>query len=385
MGSESSVYRYLQKHLDKMPVSFPATQSGSELRMLQHFYTPEEARVATLLPPLRLEPLDRIYRRSVRKGWPYSREELQKILDRMLVKGTLLAYSASYKELHYKNAGFTAGGTYDFQVNRFTREIQEDHEKYVQDAFAKVEVGVKRVPQLRTVPVEKSLAQPARVPLHSYDNVRYLVEKAPGPLAVANCVCRQGADLKGTPCTHSDIRETCLQIGPDHARQYVEMGIARYVTKEEAFQILDAAEKAGFILQPENSQNPEAICCCCGDCCGVLKSVKRSPHWSDFFASNYYAVIDESKCAGCGTCVKRCQMEARTVVNGKANVNLDHCIGCGNCVTGCESRASRMRMKEKAMVPPRTKDDTYWKILAGRRGSWEAFKLRMRTKLGMDI
>ncbi len=385
MENASSVYRDLQKHLDKMAVSFPATESGSEIRMLKHFYTPEEARVATALSPFKLEPLNRIYRRARKKDLKLSREELQKILDRMLAKGTLLAYSAGNKEKYYKNAGFTAGGTYDFQVNRFTKEIQEDHEKYVQDAFARVEVGVKRVPQLRTVPVEKSISIPARIPLHSYDNVRYLVEKAPGPLAVANCVCRQGAELKGTPCTKSEIRETCLQIGPDHARQYVEMGIARYITKEEAYQILDAAEQAGFILQPENSQNPEAICCCCGDCCGVLKSVKKSPRWSDFFASNYYAVVDETKCTACGTCIKRCQMEARTLVNDKATVNLDHCIGCGNCVTSCESQASRMQLKAKEMVPPKTKDDTYWKILAGRRGRWASLKLKFKLKLGMDI
>jgi Na+-translocating ferredoxin:NAD+ oxidoreductase subunit B len=385
MAEENSIYRELQKHLDKMPVSFPATQSGSEIRMLKHFYTPEEARVATALSPLKLEPLERIYRRGRKKGLLFSQEELQKILDKMLIKGTLLAYSEGFDEKRYKNAGFTAGGTFDFQVNRLTREMQEDHEIYAQEAFSKVEVGIKRVPQLRTVPVEKSISISEKIPIHSYDRVRNLVEKAPGPLAVANCVCRQGSDLKGTPCTKSEIRETCLQIGPDHARQYVEMGIARVITKEEAFQILEAAEKAGFILQPENSQNPEAICCCCGDCCGMLKSVKKSPRWSDFFATNYFAVVDSSKCTGCGTCVRRCQMEARSLNNGKSTINLDHCIGCGNCVTSCEPHASRMQLKEKEIIPPKTKDDTYWKILSGRKGKREAFKLKTRLKLGMDV
>ena len=385
MPGEDSVYRELQKHLDKMPVSFPATQSGAEIRMLKHFFTPEEGKIATLLSPLKLEPLDRIYSRVRKQRLALTREELQKILDKMLFKGTLLAYSEGYPEKRFKNAGFTAGGTFDFQVNRFTKEIQEDHEKYVQEAFAKAEVGIKRVPQLRTIPVEASIAVPKKIPVRSYDDVRFLIEKAPGPLAVASCVCRQGADLKGTPCTVTEIREACLQIGPDHARQYVEMGIARFIPKEEALRILDAAQAAGLILQPENSQNPETICCCCGDCCALFKAVKRSPHWSDFFATNYFAAVDESKCTGCGTCIKRCQMEARTLAKGKAVTNLDHCIGCGNCVTTCEPHASYLQLKEKEMVPPKTKDATYWKILAGRKGNWRAFKLKMKTKLGMDV
>ncbi len=191
--------------------------------------------------------------------------------------------------------------------------------------------------------------------------------------------------MKGTPCKASSIRETCLQIGPDHARQYVNMGIARFITKDEALKILDAAQEAGLILNPENSQNPETICCCCGDCCAFFKAVKRSPHWSDFFATKYFAVVDASKCTGCGNCVQRCQLDARTVVAGKAVTDLSRCIGCGNCVTHCVAQASALRLKKGEMLPPKTKDDTYWKILAGRRGRSKALVLKLKTRLGLDV
>ncbi len=49
-----------------------------------------------------------------------------------------------------------------------------------------------------------------------------------------------------------------------------------------------------------------------------MKSVKMTPKWSDHFATNYYAIVDTGVCTGCGTCVKRCQMDARVIVNGKA-------------------------------------------------------------------
>jgi Na+-translocating ferredoxin:NAD+ oxidoreductase subunit B len=382
---ENLVYRQLQQHLDKGPVGFPETKSGAEIRMLKFFYSPEDARLAVMLSPHKLEPVGQILKRANRHGFNLTRDQLQHMLDDMFQKGTLLVYTDGLKERHYKNAGFTAGGTLDFAVGRITPEIEEAHMEYMREAFAKVEVGAKNVPQLRTIPVAKSIPNTGKIRVGNYDDVRHLVEQAPGPLAVAACVCRKGADKKGAPCKHSPIRETCLQIGADHARQYVDMGIGRYITKEEAFKILDAAQEAGFILQPENSKHPEAICCCCGDCCGILKSVKMSPKWSDHFATNYYAVVDTSVCAGCGTCVKRCQMEARTLVNGKAVINIEHCIGCGNCVTTCQSYASRMQPRDKIAVPPKTKDDTFMKIYSRRVGAFKAFVVRVKMRLGMDL
>ena len=43
----TDVYKRLAKHLDNLPASFPATDSGVELRILKHLFTPEEADAAT--------------------------------------------------------------------------------------------------------------------------------------------------------------------------------------------------------------------------------------------------------------------------------------------------------------------------------------------------
>ena len=43
------VYRELQQHLDKFAVGFPATESGAEIRLLKHLFSPEEAKLATRL------------------------------------------------------------------------------------------------------------------------------------------------------------------------------------------------------------------------------------------------------------------------------------------------------------------------------------------------
>ena len=54
--SDESVYRQLQLDLDRMPVGFPATDSGVEIRVLRQLFTPLEARAALCLGML-LEPL----------------------------------------------------------------------------------------------------------------------------------------------------------------------------------------------------------------------------------------------------------------------------------------------------------------------------------------
>ncbi|MCK5706826.1 MAG: 4Fe-4S binding protein [Candidatus Aureabacteria bacterium] len=50
------------------------------------------------------------------------------------------------------------------------------------------------------------------------------------------------------------------------------------------------------------------------------------------------AIVDSSKCTGCGACVGVCPVEAITIENGKAVIN-DLCIDCGACVGACPVEA----------------------------------------------
>ena len=71
--AEEDVYRKLQKHLDSMPVGFPATASGVEIRILKQLFTPDEAKIALKLEyaPIASETLEDIYQRlkSRSLGW----------------------------------------------------------------------------------------------------------------------------------------------------------------------------------------------------------------------------------------------------------------------------------------------------------------------------
>ena len=79
------LYRALQRHLDRMPVPYPATESGVEIRILKQLFTPDEARLALCLSAIP-ETLGTIHRRTRRQ---VSREQLGQTLDRMAEKGSI--------------------------------------------------------------------------------------------------------------------------------------------------------------------------------------------------------------------------------------------------------------------------------------------------------
>ncbi len=365
MVTDDQVYRDLQKFLDTTPAGqFPSTKTGADIRLLKHLFTPDEARIATFLT-MKPEPIETVYDRIKESGMSITIQELQQILDSMLVKGTIRPYYEGYDKIHYRCTDTTAGGFLSVQVDRLSNELIDDMMSYMMDSAQERQPAPKEHSPLRTVPVQKSIPYPEKYPLSDYDSLKKLVENAPGPFAVANCICRQKTRIMGGKCGVTDLEEACLMIGPDQARRYVKMGIGRFISRDEVFDILGKAQEAGLVLQPENSQRPEAICCCCGDCCVFLANLKRFPRPADMYLSNYYAKIDPESCTDCGTCVERCQLEACVVVDGVTMVNRDRCIGCGNCVAFCPSNAITLFKKDEEIVPVKDKE-TYYMSLSKR-------------------
>jgi electron transport complex protein RnfB len=382
MDNENRVYRDLQKYLDRMPGGFPEVESGLDIRLLKRFFTLEEAWLAMQLS-MKPEPLKRIHNR-VKKGG-MSLEELRQMLDRMMHKGTILTVEEGYDETHYCSAEFAMGGIFNFQINRLSKDMLTDYHQYQDEKRSKARPNTGVGLPLRTIPVEQSIPVPEKYGVRDYDSVKKLIENATGEIAVTSCICRQGTELLGGKCTKTDLMEACLMIGADHAKRHVEMGIGRYISREEAFGILEKARQAGLVLQPENSQHPEAICCCCGDCCVLLKMMNKHPRPVELYVTNYYVEVDRELCNGCQECVEKCQLGARVMVDGVAEVNLDRCIGCGNCVVLCPSNANRLRKKEPEKVPLKDKTTVNMKILASRMGGWNMFKTRLKMRLGLKV
>jgi MinD superfamily P-loop ATPase len=144
--------------------------------------------------------------------------------------------------------------------------------------------------------------------------------------------------------------------------------LGRYITTEEAKEIIKKNEEEGLVMQPFNSQKVGGMCSCCGDCCGMLRSLKKQPNPAEAVQSNYYARVDEELCTGCETCVDRCQMDAIDVVDGISTILLNRCIGCGLCATTCPEEAIRLIKKSEDQLyqPPQTGGETVVRIMQER-------------------
>ncbi len=382
MNAERDVYRELQRHLNNMPVGFPATESGVEIRLLKQLFTTEEAEIALSLSALP-ETLDRIYRR-VKREKDISREEVEGILDGLVEKGAIMGgehigKSDSGKKYYSKVQLII--GMFEFQVNRLTKELAEAMQQYEDEAFAK-EFHTKKTSQMRTIPVNKSLDMEYHV--GNYDDIRQIVQNSPGPFAVLNCVCRQAKDKLDDPCKLSDIRETCVGF-QDMAQSCIDAGVGRELSKEETLEIFDRAEEVGMVIQPQNNQNPIFVCCCCGCCCAILTMAKKLPRPAEYFHTNYFAEVDPELCTNCKRCVKRCKMEAISMLDDIANVDLGRCIGCGLCTTTCKANAVQLKKKEGEYMPPKDHDALYKRIAVEKFGPWGAIKMVGKHKLGIKI
>jgi Pyruvate/2-oxoacid:ferredoxin oxidoreductase delta subunit len=376
MTTETQVYRDLQRHLDRLPIGFPATESGVEIRILKHLFTPEEASLAMQLSMLP-EPLTRIHKRVRKSG--VSTEELEQSLEQMVRKGLVMSRTRDGKT-RYSNE-MLAIGMYEHQVDRMAQGFVEDMLQYLDEGFG-AELYRTKIPQLRTVPIERGVPQEYGVA--TYDSIREIVGAVEGQIVVANCICRQAKDRVGESCRQTELRETCLIFG-HAAEHYLEMGLARSITKEEALAILSKAEDAGLVLQPINSQRPEAVCCCCGDCCGLLMAAKKFPKPSELYATSYYAEVDAERCNACASCVDRCQLQAAKLLNDVCAVDRDRCIGCGVCVASCTLKAIQLRKKETAPAPPASTGILYKNILTRKIGRWQMVKVGVKRLARMQV
>ncbi len=376
MENNEQVYITLQRHLDSQAVGFPATKSGSEIRILKHIFTPQEAEIATCLT-YRFETLEKV---SERAGHLVeSPEKLAELLDRIEKKGGIEVKIKDGKRL-YCNAPLVVG-MYEFQLGKLTPEFIKDFDEYTSDKTFGIEFISTKLPQMRTIPIGKSIQLQNNV--STFDEVTMLLQQAEAPFAIFECICRQKKTLGGRPCQVTDRKETCFAAG-NMAQAVLRGGIGREITLDESISILEQNQKQGLVLQPSNTEKAEFICSCCGCCCGMLGMHKSLPRPVDFWASNFYAVIDTDACDGCGNCEKRCQVGAASVSEKKqqASVDLNRCIGCGVCIPTCPQNAISLQKKSTEVRPPQTREDLYDIIMSHKKG--RLGKLKVTGKLFID-
>jgi electron transport complex protein RnfB len=375
MVKEEGIYRELQKHLNKQPVGYPATKSGAEIRLLKRFFNPEEARLAMKLG-YKPSPINEIYEVVKESGMSFN--DMENMLDEMMKNGAI-GHMEKEGTRYFYNIPLIVG-MYEGQLNRLSPEFLADFDEYTADRAFGLEFLSTELPQMRTIPVGKSIKPEHHVT--TYDHLTGLITANDGPIVVNECICRKAEGLKGNPCQQTTRLETCMALG-DIAKNCLRAGVGREVSKEEALDIARQNESDGLVLQPSNTQKVEFICACCGCCCGMLRVHKMLPKPVDFWATNYYALVDPESCTGCETCVEICQVGAASMDEnlGISTVNLDRCLGCGNCVAACPSEAISLIKKEKEVTPPEDIEDLYDTIMAHKKGTFGKIKLVTRLML----
>jgi len=361
MSAEDKLYRDLQVHLDDQTIGFPATESGSDIRLLKQLFPAEQAKIAMFLT-YKYETLEQIHERAKKSG--ISMEELERGLDETASRGVIGRRKKDGAK-EYRNIPYIVGMA-EAAASNPTPELIQAHTEYSEDGLFWNAFLTTEVPQMRTIPIEQSITPEHHI--GTYDEIKEIIETTDDPIVINECVCRNGAQERGEPCKQTSRSETCMAFR-DGAKNCIESGRGRPITKDEALEIIRKNEEDGLVLQPSNAQLPEFICSCCGCCCGILNLHKAVPNPVEFWATNFYAEVTHELCKGCGTCEERCQTGAMFLDEEKeiSTVDLTRCLGCGLCVTVCPEGAIELRKKEAEVVPPLTAEDMFEVIMTNKK------------------
>ncbi len=375
-------YRALQRHLDRQPVGFPATPSGADIRVLEHIFTPREADLACCLTDVH-EPLATVFDRA--RHLVATPEQLRAELAGIHAKGGIEAIERDGTPW-YRNTPLVVG-FYEMQLARLTPQFITDVGEYLSDARFGLSFLSTALPQMRTIPIRKSI--PVHHHVSTFDEATALLRAAAEPFIVVPCICRKKHAMQGQPCRVTTREETCLGMGR-MAESFLGSGQGRRITRDEALAIVEQNQDDGLVLQPSNSRAPEFLCSCCACCCGMLDVHRQLPIPVEFWSSNYYAEVDTSACVGCGICRQRCQAGAikggrnsGKEVSNTIAIDRTRCLGCGLCVPTCLKKALSLAKKSVETQPPATRDELLAILRRDKRGPLGKLKVLGRLLAGM--
>lgn len=241
-----------------------------------------------------------------------SEEQAQKIIDHLLWIG-IIEQNRDNEDQHiqYTIPKWVVGSG-EYMVEHPT--LCDDHpEVATMFNFAPqepLEIAAKLVPPggagigMHVIPVEKAI--PVESESVSVEHLSHWLAKY-DKFCKMVCACRKAQRYRGEGV--GDIEgKMCIGVG-DIAEFLVTSGKdAEYITREEVIEILERAERKGYVHQITNLDGPNrivGICNCSpGSCYGLRTSqLFNTPNMS---RSAYRAHVDREKCVACGKCVEVC-------------------------------------------------------------------------------
>jgi NAD-dependent dihydropyrimidine dehydrogenase PreA subunit len=355
---------------------FPVTETLTKL--LKILYTEEELKF--IVKTFKRKASQTI--EELKKNSEMEEHEILGIIEPLTKKGAVFKSESSTGLTIYRLLPPIFVGIFEYFLMK--KILYSDHEKEVAELFRRLFEEIKDIiqdkydmflpafaaipPIDRTIPVRKNiegneieiaLNKEIDLPTEQIiptQEIEDIVNKF-DDIAVGHCFCRQHKDLLGESCKQTELRENCFTFGKS-ARFVADQGFGRYVSKQEALEILKKSEDAGLVHKVYHPfgdiQKDETSCCnCCSDCCGTFELWKGGT-MPMINSTNYISVIDPELCVGCGTCIEKCPVEAIHLnAENKAKRNPEWCIGCGICARFCRENAiSLQEGMRKVYVPP---------------------------------
>ena len=329
MGNET--YERLASALEALPNGFPETPSRVELQLLKKAFTEEEAELAGSMSR-KYETVSEIASRIGES------EERVKSLLKALLPRQLIRRRVSDGRKEYRLGPFVVGWYEALMGGEMRNDVEFAalFEQYMKDGGGE-RIMSPRPGVLGVVPARGSLRKEL---LQSYDDIDAHFARHER-FGVIDCVCRIERNLLGSKCSRPVKR--CGFVGLPPQTPLSDSVLDR----EQALKLFAQLEEeghvhTGFYGFTSGAETPQFVgCCnCCGDCCGVLRTMNDLGLAEGPQRSNYRAVLKEEDCIACGVCVERCQVHAISQdANGMAVVSRERCIGCGLCVIRCPSEA----------------------------------------------
>ncbi|MGN0544661.1 MAG: FAD-dependent oxidoreductase [Acutalibacteraceae bacterium] len=321
-GDKNPDKRYLKlgrKITDAMTHKiFGVTSDDPEYWGLREVLTPEMCDVANKMKLRKHYTFDQL----LEMNREYEAIDLQKLLDEMAYIGILeYDYGDNYDHDHelkdrprirrYRLPFYVPGSAelFNSSVDRIEKNpaVTSFFERMTYLPLAGI---TQMVPPggdgigMHVIPVEKAIdAESQSVDL---EHISYWLKKYEGHISAGICSCRASRAVLGDGCT-DDFDDWCIQLG-DMADYTVETGRAHYITKERALEILELAEKNGYVHQITNIDGENKIfdiCNCNVKICNALRTslLFNTPYLS---RSSFTANVDKEKCVACGKCVETC-------------------------------------------------------------------------------
>jgi len=346
-------YTHLIERLNRFPLGAPPSQTLYEILSL--LFTPKEAELVALLPikPFKAE--------IAAQSWNVSVLEAHKMLDTLCSKALLIDIEqngSSTYVLPPPMAGFfefslmRTGGNVDQKL------ISELFYQYlsVEEEFIKALFTGETKPG-RTFVNENALSPQNSLYVLDYERASHIIESSKF-MGVGLCYCRHKKQHLGTACDAP--LEICMTFGHT-AHSLSKHGYTRLVEKSEGLELLEKAREYKLVQFGENAQSGvNFICNCCSCCCEALTAARRFAFLNPVETTNFLPEMGLA-CHGCSQCAQACPVEAISMVSAhdpqkpkrlKAMLDESRCLGCGVCVTACKDHVISLKERAKRIITP---------------------------------